>query len=191
MAVDEAVNLIDKRRERKFFVAETHSAAFDSAHVEDIIYNRQKITCARSDLFEITFKRRRQVFVVQGDIVQADDGVHGRANLVTHAGEESGLCDVGLLRDVERVFKSCVLFDLLLLNFCRVAFEQNKKICARINRVEVEAFVKSFAADVAGDVHDVRLRSFQIGFYLREAQRVGKIFFEFVVAFEDGQHLIF
>ena len=34
---NERVNLIDKRRERKFFVAKTHATTFNAAHVEYVV----------------------------------------------------------------------------------------------------------------------------------------------------------
>ena len=47
--------------------------------------------------------------IVKRDAVQADDRVHGRADLVAHVGEEGGLGPVCLLRDGQRVLQRPVL----------------------------------------------------------------------------------
>ena len=94
---------------------------------------------------------------MQSDVVQTDDGVHWRANLVAHARQKRGLRDVCLACLVKGGAQAVVLFDLLALNFGRVAFQQDVKICAGVNGVEVQPLVKNFVADFAGDVDDVRL----------------------------------
>ena len=49
-----------------------------------------------SDFFQLLPRVTGQVLVLQGQTVQADDGVHGSADFVGHTGQESGFGYVGL-----------------------------------------------------------------------------------------------
>ena len=66
--------------------------------------------CADTDLFQIVPGLRRKIRIVQGNIVQPDDGVHWRADLVAHIGEEAGFCVACLFRLIQ-----CFLEHLPLL----------------------------------------------------------------------------
>ena len=128
---------------------------------------------------------------MERDVVQPDYGVHGRANLVTHTGQEGGLGNVGLACLVKGGSQAIVLFDLLALNFGRIALQQDKKICAGVNSVKVQPLVENFAADIASDIDDVRLGSLELGANRRQLEGVDKSFLGVVVADKHREHLIF
>ena len=138
----------------------------------------------------MSFNRRRDVFVVQSNVIKPDNRIHRRSNLVAHSRKESGLRNVRLLSDTQSLAKSIVLLNLLALNFSRITLQQDEKICAGINGVEVETLVKNFAADFASNVDNVRFGALELFANRRELERVNKIFLNVVIAFKHGQNLV-
>ena len=56
---------------------------------------------AGPDLFQLFFDVRCEIRVIQGDVVQTDDDVHGRTDLMAHIGQETRLGTVRVLRLIQ------------------------------------------------------------------------------------------
>ena len=74
---------------------ELHLARFELGHVQDVVYQVQEHAAGRCDLAGVLGDLVRDVFA-QNHLVQPDDRVHRRANLVAHAREEAVLGAVQL-----------------------------------------------------------------------------------------------
>ena len=66
-----------------------------------------------ANLLQILPCLRRGIRIVECDIVQTDDGVHRRADLMAHVGEESRLCPARLFRCGQRVAQRKLLRHVL------------------------------------------------------------------------------
>ena len=69
-----------------------------------------------ADLLQILFGLFRRFRVIEGDVVQPDDGIHRRADLMAHIGEEGRLRLVGLLRRGQGVAEDPALLLQLFLH---------------------------------------------------------------------------
>ena len=67
--------------------------------------------CRGANLQQVFFDCVGNIRLVEGNVVQADDGVHGRADFVAHVGEESRLGLAGLLCCRERIRKRLLLLE--------------------------------------------------------------------------------
>ena len=75
-----------------------HPAGFNAAHIQDVVDDSQQMLCRIPDppqVFLHLFAGRR---IVHGDIVQADNGVHGRPDFMAHIRQKSGFGLAGLFR---------------------------------------------------------------------------------------------
>ena len=97
LAADNGVDLLKGLRKGKLLVVDRHPAGFDAGHVQDIVDDPQQVLGGVADLDQLLAGLCREVRIVQGDIVQADNGVHRRPDLMAHIGEEGGLGPVGSL----------------------------------------------------------------------------------------------
>ena len=97
LAADDGVDLLEIVGERELIVLDDHLPRFYAGHVEDVIDDAEQVLCRGADLQQVFFDSVGNIRLVEGNVVQADDGVHGRADLVAHVGEESRLGLAGLL----------------------------------------------------------------------------------------------
>ena len=102
LAADDGVDLLHGRGEGKLLVPYDHAPRLDAGHIQNIVDDVQQVMGRSVDLFQRFPGLFGNIRIAQGDIVQADDGVHGRADLVAHIGKESGLGPVGLFRGIQR-----------------------------------------------------------------------------------------
>lgn len=97
-----------------------HLAAFDAAHVQHVVDKARQVLAGGADLPQILIDKLLvvQVRVRQGG--EADDGVHGRPDVVGHAVEELGLCPVGMLGGGQRGGEHLIFLALRLHHFVHV-----------------------------------------------------------------------
>ena len=109
LTVDDNVDLLRHFPERELLRLELHAARLDAAHVQDVVDEGEQVPGAGADLFQFIAGARREVRIAQGNAVQPDDRVHGRADLMAHGAEEGRLCSAGLLRTRQRLRQSAIL----------------------------------------------------------------------------------
>ena len=68
-----------------------HSAALDPAHIQYVIDQLQQMIAGRHDFLQTVPHLFRIVYVRRGNIGKSNDGVHRRADVVGHIGEEGAL----------------------------------------------------------------------------------------------------
>ena len=87
-------------------------AAFDSAHIQNIIDQRQQMVAGGKDLVQIVPHPFLILHIAGCQCGKSDNGVHGRADIMRHIGEECALGTVGGLRSANRLRKR--LIDLFI-----------------------------------------------------------------------------
>ena len=113
LAADHGVDLFQGLGEVKLLLPDHHAPRLDAGHIQDIVDNTQQMMGGRADLFQRLPGLRGKIRIVQGNIVQADDGVHGRTDLVAHAGKERRFSPVRLFRCSQRVIQRLGGFHIL------------------------------------------------------------------------------
>ena len=98
LPAEHGVDGFQQFREGKFLISQRHPAGLDAGHVQNIIDQVQQMPGGGIDLFQVFPCFRRSFRIVQCNVVQPDDGVHRSADLMAHAGKESGFRPVRLLR---------------------------------------------------------------------------------------------
>ena len=71
--------------------------------------------CAATDFREIFLDFRRRLRIVQGDVVQTDDGVHRSTDLMGHVGKENRFRLAGVFGGRQGVAQCVALLDKLVL----------------------------------------------------------------------------
>ena len=66
-------------------------SAFNTAHIQHVINQRQKVLAGCLDLRQVLCRFRRQVFLLTGQHRVTDNRVHGSADIVAHVGKERAL----------------------------------------------------------------------------------------------------
>ena len=80
-------------------------AGLDFTDVQNIVDQSQQMLAGGGDFSGVLHHFLRIVYVSGQEGGKAYDGVHGRADVMAHAGEERALGPVGLLRDPESLFR--------------------------------------------------------------------------------------
>ena len=93
---DNAVQLADLLGKVRFFNVQGGLAALDAAHVQNIVDDAQQQPTGSFQLAQMFGQLFRLVQLVFHQGSNADDGVHGGADVVTHVGEEVCLGFAGL-----------------------------------------------------------------------------------------------
>ena len=78
-------------------VSYTHLAAFDAAHIQNIVDEGEQKTRGDANFGDAVHHQFVVADGLGGDGAHANDGVHGRADLMAHAGKKIRLGRVGLL----------------------------------------------------------------------------------------------
>ena len=115
LATDNGIDLLQRVREGKLFILDDHTPGLNPAHVQDVVDDSQQMLRRSSDFFQKLPGFWRNVRIVQGDAVQPNDGVHRRADLMTHIGKEGGLGLAGLLCRLQRFLQGLTLLQQLIL----------------------------------------------------------------------------
>ena len=111
LAAHDGIDLFQALGKGKFLCLDDHFSGFDARHVQYVVDDSQQVLRGGADLCQILPDLVRSGRLVHGDVVQSDDRVHGRADLMAHVGEERGLRPVGLLRRGQRFAQNMVLLE--------------------------------------------------------------------------------
>ena len=109
LAADNGVHLLQHPGEGELLAFDGHAARLDPAHVQNIVDDAQQVIGGSPDPGQVLLHLFAGGRFVHGNVVQADDGVHGRADLMAHIGQEGGLCLAGLLRRGQRLRQRVIL----------------------------------------------------------------------------------
>ena len=97
LLADDAVQLADLLGQIRFFHIQGGLAALDAAHVQNIVYDAQQQLAGVFQLVQMFGQLFRLVQLVFHQSGNADDGVHGGADIVAHVGKEVRLSLAGAL----------------------------------------------------------------------------------------------
>ena len=97
LAAEHGIDGFQELPEGEFLILQGHSSRLDPGHIQNVVDEIQEVFRRRPDLLQIAPGLLGGLRVIQGDVVQADDGIHRRPNLMAHAGQEGRLCLIGLL----------------------------------------------------------------------------------------------
>ena len=97
LLADDAVQLADLLGQIHFFHIQGGLAALDAAHVQNIVYDAQQQLAGIFQLVQMFGQLFRLVQLVFHQSGNADDGVHGGADIVAHVGKEVRLGLAGAL----------------------------------------------------------------------------------------------
>ena len=106
-AVHDAQHGIADLREIHAHGGEPDLAALDAADVQHVVDEGEQVIGALADLLQAASDLRLRL-VLHGDIGEADNRVHGRADIVGHVVQEDGLGAVGVLRRADGVLQPLV-----------------------------------------------------------------------------------
>ena len=111
---DDIAHVHKKGRQHIFDFRDLKFSRLDLGKVQDVVDDGQKAAAGVLDGVDVHQDIRRQGLAEQ-DLTDADDGVHGRADLVAHIGQEGALGMVGLL-GLFRGLPELLLDGLLLVD---------------------------------------------------------------------------
>ncbi len=115
--LDHGPQVVEQVRHVHGLFLQLHAAAFNAAHVQDVVDQAQQMGAGGVDLCKIVLDLLGVVDVGLGQGGEAHDGVHGGADIVGHAVEEHGLGLVRLLRRRERQGELILLLPQLPVLF--------------------------------------------------------------------------
>ena len=116
LAVEHDIDSFQQFLQRELFIPQHEPSGFDAGHIEDIVDQSQQVIGGISDFPQIILGLLRCFGIVQCDVVQTNDGVHRRPDLMAHVGQECSLGFVRLLRRIEGVAQCLALLLQLLLH---------------------------------------------------------------------------
>ena len=99
-------------READLCFFQVELTALNAAHIQDIIDQREQMVAGGQDLAQIVLDLVLVVNAADRQCGEADDGIHGRADIVRHVGKEGTLCPVGSLRCTDCLRKGLVHFPV-------------------------------------------------------------------------------
>ena len=95
-------------READLCFFQVELAALNAAHIQDIVDQRKQMVAGGKDLAQIVLDLVLVVDAADRQCGEADDGIHGRADIVRHIGKEGALGPVGGLRCTDRLREGLV-----------------------------------------------------------------------------------
>ena len=90
LADDDGAQVVQKLRNARRGRMDFDLAALDAAHFKHVVEQRQQMVARELDFTQVVVEGNG-VVLGQGEVGEADDGVHGRADVVRHLGEELAL----------------------------------------------------------------------------------------------------
>lgn len=112
--LDDGPHVVEKVRQVQRLLLDLHLAGLDAAHVEHVVDQAEQVLARGGDLLQVLLDLGLVVDVRGGKRRKADDGVHGRPDVVRHVVEEARLCLVGVLRGKKRPLElAAALLDAL------------------------------------------------------------------------------
>ena len=100
--IDDAVHRLPQRHRLHI---QRHFAAFDLGYIQYVVDKPQQVLAGQRDLTQVIPNALWIVRIVQCQGGHPDDGVHGRADIVAHAGQEFLFRRVGLFRLLPRLLR--------------------------------------------------------------------------------------
>ena len=163
LPADDGLDVVEHVGEVRLLLLELDAPALDAAHVQHVVDEGEQVVAGGEDLRQVLAHLLGVVRVGRGQRGEADDGVHRRADVVAHAGEERALGFVGALGGHHGVLQ--VLIDLALL---RAVGEDEDVLFLALHLAAHGDDVEP--ADVPGDLMDVLAVPFGLpaGLNLRE-----------------------
>ena len=110
---DQAGQIIEHILESKVDLLEIHFARFDFRKIENVVNDPQQVLGRAVDLVDIVFLLRREIGL-QGQVRHTDNGIHRRADFVTHIGQKIGF-GLGRLQRNRRRLRQLFIFKLQAL----------------------------------------------------------------------------
>ena len=80
-------HVVQQRVQPELHTFDIQLAGLDLGEVQDVVDQPEQVLCRGLDLADVVVLARRQVGL-ECQVAHADDGVHGRADLVAHVGQE-------------------------------------------------------------------------------------------------------
>ena len=117
LIADHRINLFQRFGKRELFLLNGHPPGFDAAHIQNVIDNPQQMLGGSSDFGQVFLYLIAGCRIVHGDVIQADNRVHGCADLVAHVGKERSFCPVCALCHSQSIFHGFPAFRQLLFLF--------------------------------------------------------------------------
>ena len=111
--MDDRPQIVDNVRQMHLGLFDGDLAAFDAAHVEDVVDQREEMLAGDRDLAEVVAHLFAVVEVGSRESGEPDDRVHGRANVMGHVVQECRLGAVGVFRRRQRVGQGVLAFGEL------------------------------------------------------------------------------
>ena len=111
LAAHDGIDLFQALGKGELLGLDDHPSGFDARHVQNVVDDSKQMLGGGADLCQIFLDLVRSGRLVHGDVVQSDDRVHGRADLMAHVGQECGLGPVGLFRRRQRFPQNVVLLE--------------------------------------------------------------------------------
>ena len=110
--LDDAVEVLQEVDQVVGLLVEGHLAALDVAHVQDVVDETEEVGAGGLDLAQVLLNPLGLVDAAGGQGGEAHDGVHGRADVVGHVGEEGALGGIRLVGLGEGLFQKGPLLHL-------------------------------------------------------------------------------
>ena len=113
LLVEHVLHLDHGVRKADDVLVEGHLAALDAAHIQNVVHQAQQVVAGQHDLAQAVAHAISVVQVIQRDGRKARDGIHGRAEIVGHVGEEGRFRLARMLGQIERILQRHLLAQLL------------------------------------------------------------------------------
>ena len=110
--LDDAVEVLQEVDQVVGLLVEGHLAALDMAHVQDVVDEAEEVGAGGLDLAQVLLNPFGLIDAAGGQSGKAHDGVHGRADVVGHVGEEGALGGIRLVGLGEGLFQKGPLLHL-------------------------------------------------------------------------------
>ena len=97
LPADDGFQIVQHLRKVDFHLFQMELSAFDAAHIQHIVDEREQMVAGSKGLGQIILHPLLVVNIADRQCSKADDGVHGGADVVGHIGKEGALGAVGSL----------------------------------------------------------------------------------------------
>ena len=95
LAADDGLDIVEHIRQVDLLLLQLNFAAFNAAHVQHIVDEAQQVVAGGENFCQIVLHLLGAAHIGDGQGGEADDGVHGGADVVGHIAQEGGLGLIG------------------------------------------------------------------------------------------------